>query len=276
MINCSINDLVNQIDDGSLIALPAEYSFVPMDVVRGLIATRAKDLHLLCVPIGGLATDMLIGARCIATLEAAAVSLGEAGAAPRFSEAVVNGDINMLDATCPVIHSSLQASEKGVPFMPLGGVIGSDLVAHRKDWQVIEDPLGKGNGRILLLPAIKPDFALFHAPLADRDGNVWVGKRRELFTMAHASANSLVTVEHIRDECLLDDDLYAAGTIPSMYITAMAQAKNGAWPLGLAGSYPRDNAAIGEYARAAKTQTGFDAWMQSHLADKLECDVEQA
>ena len=274
MINCSIDDLVSQIDDGSLIALPAEYSFVPMDVVRGLIAAQAKDLHLLCVPIGGLATDMLIGARCIATLEAAAVSLGEAGAAPRFSEAVVNGDINMLDATCPAIHSSLQASEKGVPFMPLGGVIGSDLVVHRKDWQVIDDPLGKGNGRILLLPAIKPDFALFHAPLADRDGNIWVGKRRELFTMAHASAHSLVTVERIQNECLLDDDLYAAGTIPSMYITAIAEAKNGAWPLGLAGSYGRDNAAIAEYASAAKTQAGFDAWMQSHLAAKLKCDTE--
>jgi len=274
MIKFSVDDLTSQIDGGALITLPAEYSFVPMDVVRGLIATQVRDLHLLCVPIGGLATDMLIGAGCIATLEAAAVSLGEAGAAPRFSEAVVNGDINMLDATCPAIHSSLQASEKGVPFMPLGGVIGSDLVKHRKDWQVIDDPLGKGNGRILLLPAIKPDFALFHAPLADRDGNVWVGKRRELFTMAHASANSLVTVEHIRDECLLDDDLYAAGTIPSMYITAMAQAKNGAWPLGLAGSYGRDNAAIAEYARVAKTQAGFDDWMQSHLAEKLECDAE--
>jgi len=274
MIISSLDDLVNQFDDGAFIALPAEYSFVPMDVVRGLIAAQVKDLHLLCVPIGGLATDMLIGARCIATLETAAVSLGEAGAAPRFSQAVVNGDINMLDATCPAIHSGLQASEKGVPFMPLGGVIGSDLVEHREDWQVIDDPLGKGNGRILLLPAIKPDFALFHAPLADREGNVWVGKRRELFTMAHASANSLVTVEHIQNDCLLDDDLYAAGAIPSMYITKIAQVKNGAWPLGLAGSYGRDTAVIAEYARAAKTQPGFDAWMRSHLAVKFKCDAE--
>ena len=274
MTTSSLADLISRIDDAALIALPAEYSFVPMDLVRGIIAAQAKQLHLLCVPIGGLATDMLIGAGCIATLEAAAVSLGEAGAAPRFSEAVVNGDINMLDATCPAIHSGLQASEKGVPFMPLGGVIGSDLVEHRKDWQVIDDPLGKGNGRILLLPAIKPDFALFHAPLADRDGNVWVGKRRELFTMAHASANALVTVEHVRNECLLDDDLYAAGTIPSMYITEIAKAENGAWPLRLAGSYERDNAAIAVYARAARTQTGFDDWMQSHLAARLKCDAE--
>lgn len=267
MTYSSISDLVTQIHTGALIALPAEYSFVPMAVIRGLIAAKVKGLHLLCVPIGGLATDMLIGAGCIDTLEAAAVSLGEAGPAPRFCEAAVNKTITIKDATCPAIHSSLQAAEKGVPFMPLGGVIGSDLVIHRDDWHVVDDPLGKGNGRILLLPAIQPDFALFHAPLADCDGNVWVGKRRELFTMAHAARQSLVTVEKIQDESLLEDDLYAAGTLPSMYINAIAKVENGAWPLGLSGFYDRDNAAIVTYAKAAKTQDGFDVWMQDHLAD---------
>ncbi len=274
MTYSSTSDLVSQIHARALIALPAEYSFVPMEVVRGLIATKVEGLHLLCVPIGGLATDMLIGAGCIDTLEAAAVSLGEAGPAPRFSEAVVARAITMKDATCPAIHSSLQAAEKGVPFMPLGGVIGSDLIPNRPDWQVIDDPLGKGNGRILLLPAIQPDFALFHAPLADRDGNVWVGKRRELFTMAHAAKKSLVTVERIQDECLLDDDLYAAGTLPSMYISAIAQAEHGAWPLGVSGLYDRDNAVISDYAKAAKTQSGFDEWMQEHLSHCMKRAAE--
>jgi glutaconate CoA-transferase, subunit A len=30
----------------------------------------------------------------------------------------------------------------------------------------------------VLLPAIKPDVALFHAPLADRAGNVWQNSPR--------------------------------------------------------------------------------------------------
>jgi len=195
------------------------------------------------------------------------VSLGEAGPAPRFGAAVLNKTIIMNDSTCPAIHAGLQAAEKGVPFMPLGGVIGSDLVRHRNDWQVIDDPLGKGNGRILLLPAITPDYALFHAPLADCDGNVWVGKRRELFTMAHAARKSLVTVEAIQEKSLLEDDVYAAGTLPSMYISSLAKAEHGAWPLGLTGFYDSDKATIAEYARAAKTQAGFDEWMQRHLGN---------
>jgi glutaconate CoA-transferase subunit A len=40
------------------------------------------------------------------------------------------------DATCPAVHTALQATEKGVPFMPLRGVLGSDLLKSRQDWKV--------------------------------------------------------------------------------------------------------------------------------------------
>jgi glutaconate CoA-transferase subunit A len=31
--------------------------------------------------------------------------------------------------------------------------------------------------RSSLIPAIRPDVAIFHAPMADRFGNVWIGRR---------------------------------------------------------------------------------------------------
>ena len=40
---------------------------------------------------------------------------------------------------------------------------------------------------ILVAAAIQPDVALFHARWADRAGNVWIGRRRELATIAHAA-----------------------------------------------------------------------------------------
>jgi glutaconate CoA-transferase subunit A len=88
-----------------------------------------------------MCADLLIGAGCVAEIETSAVSLGEAGLAPRFTEAAERGDIVVRDATCPAIHTALQASEKGVPFMPLRGVLGSDLIAHRHDWRVIDNPM---------------------------------------------------------------------------------------------------------------------------------------
>ena len=132
----------------------------------------------------------------------------------------------MKDATCPALHAGFQAAEKGVPFMPLRGLIGSDLLAHRPDWKVIDNPFGNDDP-IVLLPAIRPDVALFHAPMADRDGNVWIGRDRELATMAHAAAKTVVTVEKIHDGNLFDDPRLAAGALGGFYLEAIAVAPQG-------------------------------------------------
>ena len=104
----------------------------------------------------------------------------------------------MKDATCPALHAAFQAAEKGVPFLPLRGLIGSDVLAHRPDWHMIDNPFGN-NDPIVLLPAIKPDVALFHAPLADPRGQCLDQAAAELGTMAHASAKTVVTVENRRE-----------------------------------------------------------------------------
>ena len=183
----TLDELVARIPDGASVAVPPDYSGCAMAAVRALIREGVRRLELICVPQAGFQADMLIGAGCVGEIETSAVTLGEHGQAPRFREAVSQGRITMRDSTCPAIHAGLQAAEKGVPFMPLRGILGSDIHAHRDDWRVIDNPFGDGDP-IVLLPAIRPDVALFHAPLADRDGNVWIGVRRELMTMAHASA----------------------------------------------------------------------------------------
>ncbi len=261
----SLDQLASLVPNGAHIALPPEYSFVPMALVHQLIRRKSKNLKVLCVPLGGMAVDLLIGAGCIEELEAAAVSLAENGAAPRFTNAAVKQTIKITDSTCPAVHTALQAAEKGVPFMPLGGIIGSDIEAHRPDWKVVDDPLGEGNGPILLIPAIQPDFALIHSPVADQFGNVWVGRRRELVTMVHAAKQTLVTAEKIIDGDLLADEKTAAGTIPALYVTALAEAEFGAKPLGLTDCYQRDGAAIADYARQAKTDAGFADYLQEHV-----------
>ena len=117
----TVQGLAARVPDGALLAIPPEYSFVPMALVRALIRRAVRDLHLLAVPTGGLAADMLIGAGCVKTMEAAAVSLGEAGPAPRFTEAVTTGAVVMRDSTCPAVHTALPAAQKGGPFLPLPG-----------------------------------------------------------------------------------------------------------------------------------------------------------
>ena len=264
----SLDRLAGRIADGAMLALPPDYSFVPMAAVRALVRRGARDLHLVTVPQAGIAADLLIGAGSVATIETAAVSLGELGNAPRFTAAVEGGRLAIRESTCPAIHAALQAAEKGVPFMPLRGLIGSDLLGARPDWRVIDNPLADSGGDpIVLLPALKPDVALFHAPWADEHGNVWLGARRELVTMAHAARETLVTVEEVRPGDLLADETLAAGTLPALYITALAEAPRGAWPLGLAGRYEPDRANLADYARLAASEEGFARYCAVHVKD---------
>lgn len=235
-----------------------------MEVVRALIRRKASGLRLLGVPVLGFCADLLIGAGCVAEVETSAVSLGEAGLAPRFTEAAENGEIRIRDATCPAIHTALQAAEKGVPFMPLRGVLGSDLVGNRNDWKVAENPFHE-NDEILLVPAIFPDIALFHSRWADQAGNVWVGRRRELATIAHASRLTFVTCEELRPGDMLEDELLAPGVISAIYVSAVALASRGAWPLGVVGSYAIDDAHLAQYARVAKTREGFQQYLEEFV-----------
>jgi glutaconate CoA-transferase subunit A len=256
--------LAREIPDGASIGLPPDYSPVAMEVVRALVRRGAKDLKLIGVPVLGLCADILIGAGCVREVETSAVTLGEAGLAPRFTEAAEKKRIKVVDATCPMIHTGLQATEKGVPFMPLRGVLGSDLVKHHPDWKTIDNPYAKGDP-ILLAKAIVPDVALFHARWADEAGNVWVGRRGELATIAHASKACYVSYEELKRGDMLEDELLAPGCIASVYVTAVAPAPRGAWPLGVPGAYGIDDAHLMHYARLAKTADGFRQYLDEFV-----------
>ncbi len=263
----TLDEALAPIADGCMLAVPRESSGVPMAATRALIRRGIKRLHLVTLPTSSLQADLLIGAGCIATLETSAVSLGEFGPAPRFTAAILAGAIRMMDATCPALHAQFQAAEKGVPFMPLRGLIGSDALAHRVDWKVVDNPFGNADP-IVLLPALKPDVALFHAPTADRFGNVFIGTQRELVTMAHAAAKTIVSVEKIHDGDLSHDPVLAAGTLPGFYVEAVAVAPRGAWPLPLPDHYPTDGAHLAEYARLAATAEGFAQYLDRYVYEK--------
>lgn len=258
-------DLAARIPDGSHVALAPDYSGCSLVTSRELIRKGAKNLHLTGLPQLGLQADLLIGAGCVASIETAAISLGDLGIAPAFERARRSGTVRIVESTCPAVHAGLTAAEKGVSHLPLAGVIGSDLVSLRPDWRIAEDPFTAG--QTLLVPAIRPDILLCHAALGDSSGNLWIGVRRELMLAAHAARRTLATVEEIADRDLLADDVWAAGTIPALYIDRIALAPNGAAPVGLRGRYPADRSILQAYAEAARTPAGFSRFLDDWLAD---------
>jgi glutaconate CoA-transferase subunit A len=263
----SLDEALAPIKDGCVLAVPRESSGVAMAATRALIRRGVRRLTLIALPTSSLQADLLIGAGCVETLETSAVSLGEFGAAPRFTAAILAGTIHMKDATCPALHAAFQASEKGVPFMPLRGLLGTDVLKNRPDWKVMDNPFGNEDP-IVLLPAIRPDVALFHAPMADRDGNVWIGRQRELVTMAHAAERTVVTVEKMHDGNLLADPKLAAGTLPGFYVEQVAVVERGCWPLPLPDYYAWDAEHLKDYVKLAATDEGFAKYLDKHVHER--------
>ncbi len=264
----TVKEIAKEVKDNCLLGIPADYSGVPMSVTIEIIKNNTKGLRLYCLPLTTIQGDMLIGAGCVSEIETAAVTLGEYGQAPRFQDAVENSKIKIKDSTCPALHAQLQATEKSVPFMPLRGILGSDLYKNRNDWSVINNPMNSktNDEKIVILPAVQLDILIFHASKADINGNVQIGRRRELATLAHASKKVFVTVEEIVDEDFFDCELKAAATLSSLYVDGISLARNGAWPCGLTNCYEIDSNEMSKYAKSAKYQETFDEYMRNFIA----------
>lgn len=264
--------LAERVPNGATVALFKEQT--PVALVRALVEREVRDLHLVTVPTGGLAADLLIGAGCVRTIETSGVTFGEHGAAPAFARAVRSGTVRPLDSTCPAVYAALQAGGKGIPFIPIRGVLGTDVLRHRSDWRVIDNPFEergssspKGGSLsksdpVVVLPALRPDVALLHVARADRYGNVWIGAEEGLRIVTQAANRVLVTTEELVDGDLMADPLSAAGTLPAFYVDRVALAPRGSWPLALDGCYPEDVEAIRRYLERARSGAPVSAWLE--------------
>jgi glutaconate CoA-transferase subunit A len=83
--------------------------------------------------------------------------------------------------------------------------------------------------------------------------------------MAHAARTTLVSVEAFSEQDLLTDDHLAAGTIPALYVSALTQVPNGAWPVGLFGRYGPDHAHLQRYVEMAGTASGFEQYVRQYV-----------
>ena len=107
---------------------------------------------------------------------------------------------------------------------------------------------------------------MFHAPYADRNGNIFIGRRRDFALMAQASRQgALVTVEEVRDVDLMASEETAAGVLPAIYVEATAVAPRGAWPLGLPDAYEIDAAHFRRYGELARTADGFARYLDEFV-----------
>jgi glutaconate CoA-transferase subunit A len=69
----------------------------PTGLIREVIRSGARDLHLVAASTGGFGIDLLVGAGCAASVEFAQIVLNEFGPAPNFRRWAESGRLRCRD-----------------------------------------------------------------------------------------------------------------------------------------------------------------------------------
>lgn len=236
------------VSDGALVALGGGLSArLPMALVRELIRQRRTGLHVVG-SAHSIDVDLLIAAGAIAACEESYVGFEQdLGLAPAYRRAAETGTIEIKESCCATILAQLRAAELGVPFMPVRGVKGSDIRGLHPEYAEVTCPFT--GETLVVVPPLRPDVALIHAPIGDRRGNLHLDQPYVLDErFAAASAAVVATV----DEIVSTEDMMAAGvTIPGHLVSAVAEVPYGAHPSSCYPGYAYDRPQLAEYVRAA-------------------------
>ncbi len=93
-------DLNSYFQDGIKLALGGQsVNMNPVQLVRQVLQSGSRELHLVVSPVGGIAADLLIGAGAVKSIEFAQMGLWEYGLAPNLRRYAQEGRITCLDHT---------------------------------------------------------------------------------------------------------------------------------------------------------------------------------
>lgn len=201
----------------------------------------------------GIDFDILIAAGRVRCARAAMVGFELFGLAPNVRKAVEEGKIQFIEDTCGAVVNGLRAGAMGLPFLPVRGIIGTDLVdLHEKlgNWKIIKDPFS--SEEIVAVKAITPDVAVIHVQKADRYGNASIeGSRFEDVYKAKAAKKLIITAEEIVPTNYFKENP-DKNTIPYCYTTAVVHVPRGAYPTACPNYYPPDYDEILRYLRMCR------------------------
>jgi glutaconate CoA-transferase subunit A len=267
----SLADAIATIPDGSRVALGGNTLHrAPSAAVHELIRQGRHGLELVKTA-GAYDVDLLCAAGVASIVSAGFIGYETvAGMAPHYRRAVESGTVEAREHACYTVIAGLRAASQGVPFMPLNGLQGSDLVALR-GFARVRDPYAGGDaaGDVVVVPAITPDVALIHVQEADADGNARIiGPVYEDTLMARAARRVIVTAERIVDRSALAAEPERT-SIPGFLVEAVVASANGAWPTSCAGRYGYDEVLLRDFVAAAADPARLRDFIDSRILQRV-------
>jgi glutaconate CoA-transferase, subunit A len=222
----------------------------PMAFVRELARGDVTGLTLVGF-CSGFEAELLALAGKLATLRTCYFGLEFLGLAPVLRKAVERGEIRVVEETEYSIAIGLQAALMRVPYLPSRDcAIGTDYFRIRPDLKRAPCPI---TGDLLTwFPAVAPRVAIIHAPMADEQGNTWLGGQHCVDAqLAMAAEYTIVTAEKIVSTDEIRRQQGAAG-VTSFMVDAVAEVPGGAHPTSCYPDYPLDVAHLTKYLRDAR------------------------
>ncbi|AWN42807.1 CoA transferase subunit A [Methylobacterium durans] len=245
-----LEELAARVADGSSLALGGSFLHRgPFALVRELIRQGRKDLEVI-KQSPGYDIDILCRAGALSRARAGIVAMeGNFGLAPWYRRAVETGRIRLEEHACASLTAGLRAAAFGVPFMPCGGIHGSDLPALN-GWKTVEDPYGSGE-TVYVIPRITPDFAVIQANEVSEEGDVRVhGTSHWDRIMSRSAKRVLVVAERVASSASFRDQPELT-LVPHFLVEAVSIVPNGAWPGSCWPHYEVDYPAVEAYMEDA-------------------------
>ncbi|HET8523438.1 MAG TPA: CoA-transferase [Thermomicrobiales bacterium] len=259
----SLGDAVSAIQDGMRVAFGGNTLHRgPCAVVHEIVRQGRRGLEIVKTA-GAYEVDLLAGTGSASSASCGFVGFETVfGLAPSYRRAVERGDVEAKEHACYTVIAGLRAAIQGVPFMPVAGMFGSDVLAAR-GFQTVRDPYsGK---EVVAAPALIPDVAVIHVQEADREGNARIaGSRFEDVLMAKAARHVIITAERIVDGGEFEA-VPEQVAIPGFMVAAVVDAPGGAWPTSCLGYYDYDTGYLADYVAASKDADRLQAFVTQRI-----------
>jgi glutaconate CoA-transferase subunit A len=255
--------VADYVADGASVLMGAQLEqMIPFAAGHEIIRQGKRDLTLIG-PISDILFDQMIGAGCVARVQAAWIGNVSAGMGYNFRRAVEKGiprPIETVDYSNFTVALGLHAAALGVPFLPTYSILGSDLLETHPHLREFHSPVG--GEKLVAVPAIRPDVAIIHAQRADAQGNthLW-GNLGVAVDGARAAKKVIVVAEDIVEPEVIASDPNRT-LIPGFLVTAVVHEPHGAHPSPVQGYYGRDHPFFSQYHEQSCERKDYEQWLE--------------
>lgn len=232
----SLEEAAALVPDGAAVGIGGStLSRTPIAMIWALIRAGRKDL--LCARgISSSEGELLFASGTSRHLLTSWFSQGIVWGVSRIMRLYTEtGRARFEEWTHMAVGLRFRAGAMGVPFLPMRSMLGSHVIAQLPDTRLIDCPFT--GDKLVLVPALNPDFALIHVQRCDPYGNAQIdGLPFMDVDLAMAANRVILTTERI----VSNDQIRRAPDqtkIPFMAVDAVVEAPFGSAPHECYGLY---------------------------------------